>query len=58
MFQPTREDCVKELIQDAAIIVGSLTLIFGALWATLRAVMPGEEKILTDPFRRNKGSGE
>lgn len=37
-----------------AIVGASLLVIFTAFWAALRFTMPGEEKFLTDAFRRHK----
>ena len=45
---------MKEILQLAAIQIGSLALLGGILWTTLRLTMPGEEKILTDWFRKDR----
>jgi hypothetical protein len=40
------------ILSALLIIVLSYALVFGILWGTLRLTMPGEERILTDAFRR------
>jgi hypothetical protein len=37
------------------IAVLSVALVLGILWLTLRLTVPGEEKIITDAFRRRHG---
>jgi len=39
-------------LQALVIVVLLLAGIFGALWVIVRCTMPGQEKILTDAFRR------
>jgi len=40
------------LLQALGIVAVTLTLLYGILWTGLRLNMPGEEKILTDAFRK------
>jgi hypothetical protein len=36
------------------IAVLSVALVLGILWLTLRLTVPGEEKVITDAFRRRQ----
>jgi len=44
---------VSAFVQPLAIVAGKLGFLLSTLWIVLRFTMPGEEKILTDVFRRH-----
>jgi hypothetical protein len=42
------------ILSALLIVVLSVALVLGILWLTLRLTAPGEEKIITDAFRRRR----
>jgi protein-S-isoprenylcysteine O-methyltransferase Ste14 len=43
-----------QALTTVGIVVLSILFLFALLWTVLRFAMPGEERALTDAFRRRK----